>query len=266
MRVLLVHHGLRPAPGRPVTGGALRAEQHAVALGEAGHDVISLHRAQDGEGGFRSAADLLHMARALNPDRVVCVQAADAAALASLDRPLAVDLFAPRLLEAAFGDTLAEATAQVMGALRAGDVFLVSNARQRWSWSSVLALAGFDPADDPTRLVPIAAPQGVAHQPAPESPVFVAGGARWPWQSPQDGLQRVLAHLDKRKVGTVRWFGGAPLLGTADGGWSLPEHPRLERPGWLPYDGLLKAYAEATAAIDWMGHNLERRLEFCFVV
>jgi len=264
MRVLLVHHGRRLGPGRPVTGGALRAEQHASALQDAGYEVICIHRDQDGPGGFRSAADLRDTAQALRPDRIICVQVEDAPALAGLGVPLAVDLFAPRVLEAAFGDSLPAAVAQVMGALDAGDVFFVSNARQRWSWTSVLALAGFDPADAPTRLVPIASPQGVAPQPAPAEPVFVAGGARWPWQSPGPGLRRVLAHLDARGEGSVRWYGGAPMLGEDSGGWTLPVHPRLHTPGWLAYDALLDNYAGCTAAIDWMGHNLERSLAFSF--
>ena len=191
MRVLLVHHGRRPAPGQPVTGGALRAEQHAVALAAAGHELHFLSREQDGPGGFRSAADLRRLARAIRPDRIVCVQGEDAPALSGLGIPLAVDLFAPRLLEAAFGAALPEAIGQVMGALDAGDVFFVSNNRQKWSWSSVLALAGFDPHEDPTRLVPIAVPQGVVHKPAPDEPLLVAGGARWPWQSPGEAFVQI---------------------------------------------------------------------------
>mgnify|MGYP003881450723 FL=1 len=264
MRVVITHHGQLPGPDRPVTGGALRAHHHAEALRAAGHDVHLLTRFQDHPAGFRGPADLRARVVALSPDRIVCVQPEDAPALAGLDVPLAVDLYAPRLVESAFEDTLSHTAGMVFAALDAGDVFFTSNRRQQWSWRAVLALAGFDPADDPTRLVPLAAPEPVVRQPPPSEPVFVAGGARWPWQDPIPALNRVLAHLDHRGVGQVVWFGGAPLIGRTDGGWSLPDHPRLSTPGWLPYPQLLAAYAGATAAIDWQGNHPERSLALSF--
>lgn len=264
MRVVVTHHGVLPGSDHPVTGGALRAHHHARALRGAGHEVLLLSRAQDGPGGFRSAADLRARVQALRPERIVCVQPEDAPALAGLDVPLAVDLYAPRLLESSFEGSLPATTGLVFAALDAGDVFLVSNPRQQWSWRSLLALAGFDPRHDPTRLVPLAAPQEVEPQPPPPTPRFVVGGARWPWQAPLPALHRVLAHLDARGAGEVVWYGGAPLIGRAEGSWSLPEHPRLRTPGWLPYPELLRAYAGATAALDWMGTNVERSLALSF--
>ena len=264
MRIVVTHHGRLPGPDHPVTGGALRASQHARALEAAGHEVILLTRAQDEAGGFRDAADLAARVRALSPERIVCVQPEDAPALRGLAIPMAVDLYAPRLVESAFEGTLATTTGLVFAALEAGDVFLTSNPRQQWSWRSVMALAGFDPLDDPTRLVPLSAPQSVLPQAAPPEPCLVAGGARWPWQDPVPGLHRVLAHLDRRGSGRVVWYGGSPLIGRVGGGWSLPTHPRLSSPGWLPYPALLEAYASATAAIDWQGAHPERTLALSF--
>ena len=114
MRVLIVHHGILPSADRAVTGGALRAWHHGQALQAAGHEVFYLSREQDVSGGYRSAADLLARARQLSPDRIVCVQLEEAAALSILDIPMAVDLYAPRLLEAPFEGALA--TAAVPGA------------------------------------------------------------------------------------------------------------------------------------------------------
>ena len=264
MRVVITHHGQLSKPDRPVTGGALRAAQHAAVLEAAGHDVHLLTRFQDSPSGFRSLADLRARVTALAPDRIVCVQPEDAPALAGLSIPVAVDLYAPRIVEASFEGTLGPTTAMIFAALEAGDVFLTSNPRQQWSLRSLLALAGFDPRNDPTRLVPLAAPQGVSSVAPPDEPLFVAGGARWPWQDPIPALERVLAHLDRRGVGQVVWYGGAPLIGRTDGGWSLPEHPRLATPGWLPYPDLLAAYSGATAAIDWQGDHPERRLALSF--
>jgi len=263
MRVLIVHHGLLPAPGRPATGGALRAWHHGAALRAAGHEVHFLHREQDGPGGFVSAADLSRRARALRPERAIAVQLEDAPALATLGVPLAVDLYAPRLLESPFEGTLSREAPAVLRALACGDVFLVSNARQRWSWLGVLALAGVDVRTDPTRLVELVAAEGPRRR-VPKTPHFVVGGASWPWQDPRPALERVLAWLDARGEGKVTWFGGAPLIGETGEGWTLPAHPRLETPGWVARDALLAAYARATAAIDWMDVNPERSLAFSF--
>lgn len=266
MRILIVHHGTLPAPGCAVTGGALRAWHHGTALQAGGHEVFYLSRAQDTPGGFASSQDLAWRAQQLAPDRIVCVQLEEAAALGALDVPMAVDLYAPRLLEAPFEGRLAEAAVSCLRALAAGSVFLVSNPRQRWAWLSVLALAGVDIRCDPTRHVPLVAPDGPPRHP-PAHPLFVAGGAAWPWQNPIPSLQRVLNHLDHRGQGRVVWFGGAPLIGQGEHvrqAWTLPQHPRLEAPGWLPYDALLERYSSATAAIDWMAPNPERALALSF--
>ena len=129
-----------------------------------------------------------------------------------------------------------------------------------------MALAGIDIRTDPTLHVPLVAPDGPRRR-IPREPIFVAGGAAWPWQNPVPALERVLAHLDARETGQVVWYGGTPLLGSGEhteAVWSLPEHPRLETPGWLPYSDLLKRYATATAALDWMSENPERSLALSF--
>jgi hypothetical protein len=176
---------------------------------------------------------------------------------------MAVDLYAPRLLEAPFEGTLTVEAVATLRAVAAGDTFLVSNARQRWAWLGVLALAGIDVREDPTRLVPLVAPRGGRRR-IPQTPVLVAGGASWPWQDPTPALCRVLEHLDRRDQGRVVWFGGPPLIGENGDTWSLPRHPRLETPGWVPRDDLLRRYCTSTVAIDWMSFNPERSLAFSF--
>ena len=256
-----MHHGKRPIPGHPVTGGALRAFGMADALERAGHTVRLLSRQQDGSGGFSSEEDLYQKARDWGPDRIVAVQIEDAPALGAVGAPIAVDLYAPRVLEAAFEGTLRNTSVDTLRALAAGDVFLVSNPRQRWFWMGILAMAGIDVRTDPTLLIPLVAPKGPRRR-TPKSPVFVAGGGSWPWQNPVPALERVLAHLDRRGEGRVVWYGGVPE-GT-DETWTLPVHPRLEAAGWVDPESLHKAYAAATAALDWMVPNPERKLAFSF--
>jgi len=233
----------------------------ATGLKQAGHTVRTLNRNQDDKGGFTSAEDLYAKARAWGPDRIISVQLEDAPALASVGVPLAVDLYAPRVMEASFEGTLRWTSVETLRALAAGDAFLVSNPRQRWLWWGLLAVAGINVRTDPTLLVPLVAADGPRRR-YPKSPVFVAGGASWPWQDPSPGLLRVLAHLDKRGQGKVVWYGGVPE--GAEAPWTLPDHPRLETPGWVNRTQFLQALAGATAAIDWMMPNPERKLAFSF--
>ena len=261
MRVLIVHHGRRPTPDQPVSGGALRAYDLKMGIEAVGHTVHMLNRDQDDPGGFSSAEDLYAKARAWGPDRIICVQLEDAPALAAVGVPIAVDLYAPRVMEASFEGTLRWTSVETLRALAAGDVFLVSNPRQRWLWWGLLAVAGIDVRTDPTLLVPLVSPEGPRRK-YPKTPIFVAGGASWPWQDPGPGLLRVLAHLDKRGRGKVVWYGGVPE--GSDAPWTLPDHPRLETPGWVDRARFLDALASATAAIDWMLPNPERKLAFSF--
>lgn len=261
MRVLIVHHGRRPSPDHPVSGGALRAHHLGAGLEAGGHEVVWLNREQDEAGGFKGPEDLFAKARALRPDRIIAVQLEDAPALAAVGTPLAVDLYAPRLIEAPFEGTLRWAGVASLRALANGDAFLVSNPRQRWFWLGVLALAGIDVREDPTLQVPLVATPGPRRR-LPKAPVLVAGGASWPWHNPGPSLARALAHLDARGQGSIHWYGGAPNQDSPS--WTLPDHPRLKAKGWVDQSSLLKAYAGATAAFDWMGSNPERAMAFSF--
>lgn len=261
VRVLIVHHGKRPSPDQPVTGGALRASDIGAGLEAAGHTVRLLSRDQDESGGFSSQEDLYQKARAWGPDRIIAIQIEDAPTLAAVGAPIAVDLYAPRVMEAVFDGSLRSTSVDTLKALAAGDVFLVSNPRQRWLWWGLLAMAGVDVRQDPTLWVPLIAPNGPRRR-IPKNPVFVAGGGSWPWQNPVPALKRILSHLDKRGVGKVVWYGGVPE--GAEAPWVLPEHPRLETPGWVNREQLLKAFAGSSAAIDWMEPNPERKLAFSF--
>ncbi len=259
MRVLLVHHGRLPSPGEPVTGGALRAAAHLEALRGAGHEVHCLSRAQDLPGGFASPVDLARRAQALRPDRVVAVQLEDAPALAAAGAPLLVDLYAPRLLEAPFEGLLRVEATRALQALSRADAFLVSNPRQRAAWYGVLALAGFDLRQDPTRLVPLAAPKGPPRT-APAFPRLVAGGVAWPWQEPEPVLSQVAALLGELG-GELILCGGAPGEGP---GPRPGDPPALQRRGWLGYDESLALYATCTLALDWHQPHPEWRLALGF--
>ena len=272
MRVLLVQHGRLPSPSRPGSGGAQRASHHAEALRGAGHEVIVLTRAQDDEDGgpltFQSHRHLRELATRLRPDRVLCVQPEEAPALAGL-APLCVDLYAPRLLEAAFqGETAAEAV-HTMRALAAADHVLFSNPRQRRFTLGLMALAGWDTCEPVGDVVPLVAPEGPPRLPINpnDEPVFVLGGVPWPWQDPTPALRRAVAALDRVGFGRIIVYGGRPAVGDAAVvhlAAALPPGPRLRYAGPTPLGELLTAYAGARAALDWFSPNPERELAMSF--
>ncbi|MCK6520729.1 hypothetical protein L6R49_04730 [Myxococcota bacterium] len=271
MRVLLVQHGRLPSPSRPGSGGAQRAHHHAEALRGAGHEVMVLTRAQDDEDGgpltFQSHRHLRELAIRLRPDRILCVQPEEAPALAGLDAPLCVDLYAPRLLEAPFqGETAAEAV-HTMRALAAADHVLFSNPRQRHFTLGLMALAGWDTRQAVGDVVPLVAPEGPPRLHTDDEPVFVLGGVPWPWQDPTPALRRAVAALDRMGFGRIVVYGGRPAVGDAavvDLAAALPPGPRLQYAGPTPLGELLRAYAGARAALDWFSPNPERELAMSF--
>lgn len=255
MRILIVHHG-SINPSQPITGGALRAVHIGTGLQQTGHEVHYLCRAQDQPGGYVDAADLLHRAKTLSPEAIICVQLEEAITLRDIDAPLIVDLFAMRLLEAPFSGTLSNAAMHCLEAISAGDAFLVSNHRQKWSWMGILALAGIDTTADPTLLVPLMTTPFTKTKTA-KTLTLIGGGVWWPWQNPWPALQRVLAQMDKRKTGIIHWYGGDPTLAPLT-------HPRLKIHPLTTHQHFRQQLALSTAAFDWLAPNPERELALAF--
>ena len=270
MRVLIVFHGWLPRPDRPASGGALRAWHHGEALRAAGHEVLYITRDQDAvEGGppvFANTSQLRRYAKAVRPDRILCVQPEEAPRLADLGVPLCVDLYAPRLLEAAWQSSTDDEAVSTLRALAVADEFLFSNPRQRWFYLGLLAIAGVDLRRWSGRIVPLVAPQGPPRR-VPRNPVLVMGGVAWPWQDPTEALRRSVDHLEKRHKGKLVVYGGQPAIGDAevvDLPARVPPGPRLEYAGSVPWPDLLDAYSQSTAALDLMELNAEREVALAF--
>ncbi|MSP56961.1 MAG: hypothetical protein EXR69_15360 [Myxococcales bacterium] len=258
MKYLIVAHGPAPDLDHAVTGGALRASVHEAALRSAGHEVVVLRREQDGPGGFRSPADLRRKAVAARPDATVCVAVEEAPALRGI-APLCVDLYAPRMLEAAFEGAQAEQAGIALRAAHAADEVLYSNHRQRWFWLGILGLAGWDLARPCGRIVPLAclgtpAEWEAWRKPPTKTkrpkPYFVAVGPRWPWQDPTQAItEAVAAAGDRAEVhvyGPSSGVPGAKELGT------------VSRRDWL------NALAGSVALIDRYAPNAEREMATSF--
>lgn len=247
VRILVVHHGPLENGALPTTGGAIRAAQHVAALRGAGHDVATLCRAQDGAGGFTGPAHLRALARRVRPDWTLCVAPEEAPALAGI-APLVVDLYAPRLLEAAFEGQQQDEARRALLAVDVADEVLFSNPRQRHFWLGILGLAGWDLAKTPGVLVPLATTPVPAGR-RPKRPRVIVGGHPWPWQDARDTLVRAVAHLGSRAE-VVSY--GLPAI---EGVECLPLVSRTE---WLA------ACAWATVALDRYAPHTERELALSF--
>ena len=247
MRILVVHHGRLPEGAEPTTGGAIRAAQHVTALAAGGHDGVTLARAQDGPGGFTGPRHLRALAGKARPDWILCVAPEEAPALAGL-APLVVDLYAPRLLEAAWEGQQEDEARRALLAVDAADEVLFSNPRQRWFWLGVLGLAGWDLQRSPGRVVPLATSPAPAAR-RPRKPRVIVGGHPWPWQDARDVLARAVAHLGKRA--SVVSYGLPAIEG-------VESHPVVPRAEWQA------ALAGATVALDRYSPHVERKLALSF--
>ncbi len=247
VRILVVHHGSLAPGSAPTTGGAVRAAQHVAALRGAGHEVATLHRDQDGPGGFTGPAHLRSLARRSRPDWVLCVAPEEASSLTGL-APLVVDLYAPRLLEAAWEGQQEDEARRALLAVDAADEVLFSNPRQRWFWLGVLGLTGWDLSREVGRIVPLATSSIVSGK-RPKRPRVILGGHPWPWQDATDVLGRALRHLKGRAE--IVSYGLPPMDGvTAQGLVSVGE--------WRT------ACAGATVALDRYAPHTERELALSF--
>jgi predicted nucleic acid-binding Zn-ribbon protein len=206
------------------------------------------------------------LVRAVKPDRILCVQPEIAPLVSALDIPIAVDFYAPRLLEAAFEEGTQAETVNTLRSLEACDFPLFSNPRQRWFYLGLMAMSGFDVTAECGAIVPLVAHMGPKHS-TPKEPIFVMGGVSWPWQDPSQAITVAVKTFEKLKKGRLHIYGGPPIIGDAevvDLIEQLPPSARLEFKGVVPYTALQSAYSKATAALDIMAPNPERELAVSF--
>lgn len=248
VKFILVAHGPPVDLDQPVSGGALRAQVHQTALEHAGHEVIVLRRRQDVPDGYRSAGELRRMVQRSQPDAILCVAVEEAWALRGI-APLCVDLYAPRMLEAAWEGGQEEQADLALRAVHAADEVLYSNPRQRWFWLGILGLAGWDLSKPCGRVVPLAA-LGPVDKPKAGAPYFVMGGQRWPWQDPTETLARAVEVLKGRAE--VRVYG--PPSGVP----GVREMGTVSRREWL------SACAGAVAVLDRYAPHHEREMALSF--
>lgn len=273
--ILIVHHGLLPRPGAVVSGMGLRAWSLGQGLRAHGFEIAYATRRAGGDAApsrtYEADEDLRELVAEIAPDVIVAVAADEVSRLPDDGQPLVLDLFAPRLLERQYQDLAGDdEVIRLLDAIGRADFYLFSNPRQQDFHLGLLTTAGVDCRELPGALVPLACPPEYPRRASPREPVLVSGGVFWPWNDTRTPLGVVLEHLDRRGRGQLHLFGGAYPIEGVEGGRSLdprsalPESPRLQFQGFVPYDELIQRYARATAAVDLALPNMERELSFGF--
>ena len=249
MRILIIHHQQLPQLGSAITGEGLRVQQLLVGLQSYGHVVQTLcvH-------GY-SRAEIQNHCSGHNLDVMIVLQASLVPMLADHGIPIVFDLYAQRIMEAQFEQNTMQTNLEIMAALRASSVVLVSNKRQRWSWQGVLSLLGVKEAPPPLLVVPLSATCSTEEPKKSASLRLVGGGMPWPWQNPWPALSRALQFLDDVGTGEIIWFGACA---------QEIQHSRLIYRERTAHEEFRSVLLSAHAAFDWMEPNIEREFAIAF--
>lgn len=281
-RILVISGDILPYLGLPTTGAGLRAWGIGKGLESRGHDVLIAmpHSAvkniqQDIP---TEIASLLYVNEQLNefiyshhPDIVILQHWWLAAFLQeSLEVPLVIDLHGSLLLETQFQENPAveKLRQDKIMALHKADFFTCAGERQKYYFQAWLLLAGFDLRQDLIRSIPVSlSPEFPKHQ-SQGKVSFVYGGVFLPWQDPTSGLHTLVAYLEKREKGILKFFGNKhPLVAIPPGTFEelrkhLQHSDRVRMQSMISREDLIREYCRSHVAIDIMQRNAERELAF----
>jgi hypothetical protein len=191
-------------------------------------------------------------------DVIFCAQMDDATLLPareSLNIPVVVDFYAPRLLETLFEPDQGMVSHCILRAIDRSDAYLIAHEGQREHWQALFRLMGVAELEERTLIVPLGVE--VAEHTTPDELTLVGGGRVWPWQNPWDNLNQLLTVLDSEQRGCVVWFSPPEQ--------SVPiEHPRLKIHPWTSRSAYRAVVSKATLGLDLNPNSAERKLACAF--
>jgi hypothetical protein len=284
--VLVLTRDLIPRPGRPVSGGGLRAWGLGEGLRARGHEVIySMPRALVSEGDpdelRRSAFDGYDLHGAVlraEPDLLLLEQWGLATYLPEVSLPVVLDLHGSLILENAFREhrSLASNAAAKIKALQKADLVLCPAERQRAYFASWMMMAGADPLEIPIEVIPVSMSPELPERGAPtDGPLAVVyGGQTWPWIDSSVALRAATEVLQASGAGVLHLFVQEPqhadVLPHDDSTHvafrALPDDvlrsPAARIEGQVAHHDLVARYARAHLALDLYARNSERHLAY----
>jgi glycosyltransferase involved in cell wall biosynthesis len=275
-------------PGRPVSGGGLRAWGLGEALARRGHEVLySMPRALVPDGAefdemrrlsFEPADFNRTLLRAA-PDVLLIEQWGLATHIQETTVPIVLDLHGSLILENAFRQhrSLVSNAAAKIKSLHKVDLVICPGVRQRAYFMTWLMMSGADPRDLPIEVVPVSMPPDLLERKAPVegAPLsLVFGGQLWPWIDAETALVSTVEVLEETGAGALDLFVDEPkrqdLLRFDDStqvqARQIPERvrssPAARVVGLVRREELLERYARADLAIDVYRWNTERELAY----
>ncbi|MBN1424692.1 glycosyltransferase [Candidatus Fermentibacteria bacterium] len=281
-RVLVVSPDVLPLEGLPTTGAGLRAWGIGQGLETSGFDVrFSMPKAAlasypSVEAGIAALAwderNLPAVVHASGADVVVACGWPLLEQLGDCPRPIALDFHGPHLLERTIQGHLDLETniRTKLGCIARADYFTCAGDRQRSYFIPWLLMAGIPYRDDMITQVPVSLSPEMPprREHLSSEPVFVYGGVFLPWQDPALALTVLVEELERAGRGRLDLYGGRhPFIPLDTRRFEalvrrLEGSARVHAHGMVDHDHLLRAYGEATVAMDVMARNPERELAF----
>lgn len=280
-RILVISSDILPLSGLPTTGAGLRAWGIGQGLASRGHEVVYSMPAAVLEG--RQFTDemireyawtlgsLSRIIRLAKPDVVIACNWPVAANIHDCPVPLVLDQHGPHLLERQYQSAhrgFEENARSKRLAIQHADYFSCAGELQRLYFLPWLMLGGFQFDEERVCSIPVSLSPDLPLHEFSDEVTFVYGGVFLPWQDPRNGLEAVLAELDQRQQGQLKFFGGRHPVFQVDVGLfgelqtRLETHARTQVQPMIAHDELIEAYRHAHVAIDVMMRNPERELAF----
>ena len=247
MEIFILHQRSMYPVDSSRSGESLRVQQLKNGLGTHGYRVVTL---------CKEECTKKEINARIMQEKPACTIVMHAAMVELIEDPghtIVLDLYAQRMMEALFEQSLNKEVMELIRVLPRCSLFLVSNHRQRRSWHGVLAMLGAKLHPSSVLVVPLAVTRNISSE-TPHRLHLVGGGRAWPWQNPWSAMQRALTHLDKRETGTITWVGTKVPI----------HHPRLQVQSFGSFDDFLTLLCRGSAAFDWMEHNIEREYAIAF--
>ncbi len=279
--ILMVTCQALPEPGKPTTGGSLRAQNLGDALKSCGHQVAysvpqdCLTREQPGINRqmAHDGSNIADIVRQTGAEIVLFGNWGLACAAGNCDVPTVIDMNGPLVLEnfyrsrdQQFQDSIAK-----LEAIAKTDYIIAGSKRQKSYLTAWSLMAGIKPDNLSIGIVPYSLPPATQKTEKSDDLRFIVAGYDWPWLAGDQQIQTVCDELARCNNGTLHLFTSqAPYSdsinenSSADSSGKLGklEQERLIKHQPVDFEQLTEELAKATVALDLWQHNPERDLAF----
>ncbi len=279
--ILVVTCQALPEPGKPTTGGSLRALNLGEALKNCGHQVaysvpqdcltreqtgISRQMAHDG-------SNIANIVRQTGAEIVLFGNWGLACAAGNCDVPTVIDMNGPLVLENFYRsrDQLFRDSIAKLEAVAKTDYIIAGSKRQKSYLTAWALMAGIKPDNLAIGVVPYSLPPETKKSKKSDDCRFIVAGYDWPWLAGDRQIQTVCNELAGQDIGFLHLFTSqAPYSDSinenssadSSGKLGMLEIKRLIKHQPVDFEQLTGELAKATVALDLWQHNPERELAF----